>query len=151
MALRGRGGTFATAGQYPGELNMGNYDTILEALLRGTWTAGGSLGGHILTMPASGMLVRRYFTIEETEIDLGVSQVYQDCVWTKVETTAQPNQMFVITPSWMGTGVTTTTTGAAFNFSGPSYANNNFTPLAAIDMTINLGHGPTAWHAYSPS
>ena len=45
MSLRGRGGTFASAGQYPGELNMGNYDSIFEAVMRGTWTPGGSLAG----------------------------------------------------------------------------------------------------------
>jgi hypothetical protein len=142
MSLRGRGGTFATAGQYPGELNMGNYDSIFEAVMRGTWTGGGSLGGHILTNPPAGALVRRYFTIEEVELDLGISQVYQDCVWTKFEFNAQPNGMFITTPSWMGTGVATSTTGAAFNFSSPSYANNSFTPLAAIDMSISLGNGP---------
>jgi hypothetical protein len=85
MSLRGRGGTFATAGQYPGELNLGNYDSIFEAVMRGTWTGGGSLGGHILTNPPAGSLVRRYFTIEEVELDLGISQVYQDCVWTKFD------------------------------------------------------------------
>jgi hypothetical protein len=41
MSLIGRGGTFASAGQYPGELNMGNYDGRLsgpkpvEILVRG--------------------------------------------------------------------------------------------------------------------
>jgi hypothetical protein len=139
MSLRGRGGTFATAGQYPSELNMGNFDAIFEAALRGSFVPGGSLGGHILTMPAAGALIRRYFTIEEVELDLGISQVYQDCVWTKFEFSAQPNGMFIMTPSWMGTGVATTTTGAAFNFTGPSYSNNNFIPLAAIDMAISLG------------
>jgi Phage tail tube protein len=139
MSLRGRGGTFATAGQYPGELNMGNYDPIFEAALRGSFVPGGSLGGHILTMPAAGALVRRYFTIEEVELDLGVSQVYSDCVFTKFDMSAQPNGMFIFTPYWMGTGFSTTTTGAAFNFTSPSYSNNNFIPLAAIDMTVALG------------
>ena len=142
MSLRGRGGTFASAGQYPGELNMGNYDSIFEAVMRGTWTPGGSLGGHVLTNPGSGALVRRYFTIEEVELDLGVSQYYQDSVWTKIDMSAQPNGMFIITPSWMGTGHGATTTGSAYNFSSPSYSNNSFVPLAAIDMSISLGDGP---------
>jgi hypothetical protein len=142
MSLRGRGGTFATAGQYPGELNMGNYDAIFEAVMRGTWTPGGSLGGHILTNPPAGSLVRRYFTIEEVELDLLISQIYQDCVWTKIDMSAQPNGMFDITPSWMGTGVAASSSGGAYNFTGPTYFNNSFVPLAAIDMTINLGVGP---------
>src|SRR5215469_14799178 len=133
MSLRGRGGTFATSGQYPGELSMGNCDNIFQARLRGTWASGGALGGHILTMPAAGSLVRRYFTIEEVELDAQVSQVYQDCIWNKVEMSAQPNGMFIITPSWIGTGTTATHTAGSYNFTGPTYANVNFTPLAAID------------------
>lgn len=143
MSLRGRGGTFATAGEYPGELTMGNYDSILEAIMRGTWTGGGSLGGHILTNPPAGQLIRRYFTIEEAEYDLNQSQRFQDCVWTKVTLSANPNDMFKITPSWMGTGValgmTSLSTPAYPNFTGVTYSNNNFIPLAAIDMTVTLG------------
>ncbi len=142
MSLIGRGGTFASAGQYPGELNMGNYDSIFEAFMRGTWTPGGSLGGHILVNPPAGSMVRRYFTIEEVELDITSSQYYQDAVWTKIDMTAQPNGMFIITPSWMGTGHGAQTTGAAYNFTGPTYENNNFTPLAAIDMSISLGTYP---------
>jgi hypothetical protein len=138
MSLRGRGGTFATAGDYPGELNMGNYDAILEAVMRGTWTPGGALGGHILINPPSGSLVRRYFTVEEVELDLTQSEVFQDCVWTKFDMSANPNDMFKITPSWMGTGHALGVTGVP-TFSAPSYANNNFTPLASIDMSVTLG------------
>jgi hypothetical protein len=139
MSLRGRGGTFSTAGDYPGELNMGNYDSIFEAVMRGTWTPGGALGGHILTNPPAGSLVRRYFTIEEVELDLLQSEIFQDCVWTKIEMSANPNDMFKITPSWMGTGHANSATGGAYNFTSPSYANNAFTPLAAIDMNVTLG------------
>jgi hypothetical protein len=140
MSLRGRGGTFATTGQYPGELNMGNYDSIFEAVMRGTWAPGGGLGGHILTNPPAGSLVRRYFTIEEAELDLLQSELFQDCVWTKFDMSAQPNGMFDVTPSWMGTGVASGLTGGTYpNFTAPAYTNTNFTPLAAIDMAISLG------------
>lgn len=143
MSVRGRGGTFASAGQYPSELMMGNFDAIFEACLRGTFTPGGSLGGHILTMPAAGSLVRRYFTVEEAELDLLQSQRYQDCVWTRFDLSAQPNGMFTITPYWMGTGVGLGLTGGSYpNFTSPSYPNANFIPLAAIDMTLALGAGP---------
>jgi hypothetical protein len=139
MSLRGRGGTFATSGEYPGELSMGNYDALFEAVMRGTWAGGGTLGGHILTNPAAGALVRRYFTIEEVELDLLQSEVFQDAVITKIDMSANPNDMFKITPSWMGTGHATSTTGGAYNFSAPSFSNAAFTPLASIDMSVTLG------------
>lgn len=139
MSVIGRGGTYATTGNYPGEMQMGNYDSILEAVMRGTWAAGGSLGGHRLINPPSGALVRRYFTVEEVELDLNQSELFQDCVWTKVDMSLQPNAMFIFTPSWMGTGVSSGITGGAFNFTSPSYPNANFTPLAAIDASITLG------------
>jgi hypothetical protein len=138
MSLRGRGGTFATAGDYAGELNMGNYDNLLEATMRGTWAPGGSLGGHILINPPAGSLVRRYFTIEEYENDLTQSEVFQDCVWTKIDMSANPNDMFKITPSWMGTGHAVGNTGVAV-LTAPTFVNNSFTPLAAIDMSVTLG------------
>jgi hypothetical protein len=140
MSLRGRGGTFATQGDYPGELNMGNYDALLEAVMRGTWAPGGALGGHILINPPAGSLVRRYFTVEETYNDVSASRLFQDAVWTKIDMSANPNDMFKITPSWMGTGVASGLTGGSYpNFTSPSYANNSFTPLAAIDMSVTLG------------
>ena len=138
MSVRGRGGTYATTGNYPGEMQMGNYDNILQAVMRGTWAAGGTLGGHRLINPPAGALVRRYFTVEEVELDLNQSELFQDCVWTKIDMSLQPNAMFVFTPTWMGTGVASGLNGA-LNFSSPTYPNANFTPLAAIDATITLG------------
>lgn len=140
MSVRGRGGTFAVSGQFPSELMMGNFDDILEATMRGTWASGGSLGGHILINPPAGSLQRRYFTIEEVELDLLQSQVYYDCVWTKIDMAAQPNGMFTITPSFMGTGHAAGLTGGSYpNFTGPTYLNSSYTPLAAIDATFVLG------------
>jgi len=39
MSVRGRHGTQKTAGQYPGELQLSNYDSIIEAVMRGTWAS----------------------------------------------------------------------------------------------------------------
>jgi hypothetical protein len=55
---------------------------------------------------------------------------------------AQPNGMFQITPYWVGTGHSSTTTSGVYNFSSPSYSNASFVPLAAIDMTLSIGAGP---------
>lgn len=38
LAVRGRHGTQKTQGQYPGELQLTNYDAIIEAVMRGSWT-----------------------------------------------------------------------------------------------------------------
>ncbi|AWK85029.1 phage tail tube protein [Azospirillum thermophilum] len=43
MAVRGRHGTQKTSGQYPGELQLSNYDPLLEAVMRGTWASGVSI------------------------------------------------------------------------------------------------------------
>ncbi len=43
MAVRGRHGTQKTSGQYQGELQLSNYDPILEAVMRGTWASGASI------------------------------------------------------------------------------------------------------------
>jgi len=42
MMLRGRHGTQKTQGDYTGILQLGNFDAILEAVMRGTWATGAS-------------------------------------------------------------------------------------------------------------
>src|SRR4051812_40506927 len=68
--VRGRHGTQKTKGPYKAEMQAYNFDDVLEAVMRGTWTGGGSLGGSQLVNPTAGNLVRRYFTIEEYEFDI---------------------------------------------------------------------------------
>src|SRR6267378_3320142 len=43
LTVRGRHGTQKTKGAYKSEMQAYNFDNIIEAVMRGTWTGGGSL------------------------------------------------------------------------------------------------------------
>jgi hypothetical protein len=143
---RGRHGSQRTKGSYKAEMQAYNFDDIIEAVMRGTWTGGGSLGGSILVNPTAGNLVRRYFTIEEYELDIGVSEVYQDSVWDTVTFMMKPDAMVGIDFDWVGTGQVTTTTGNAPNFSSADYKSTSagvsidrFASLDAVLVLSDIG------------
>lgn len=218
MSTRGRHGSQKTAGAYDTELSLGNIDTILEAVMRGTWGAAdltktqadftslttgantiilassspitlglrvgdvirlltqdaGNNGrnlritglsattitvaetltvnavadtscsiirpGRVLINPAAGALVKRYFTIDEYEINIDGSEVFQDAVWSGITFSMAPNGMFMANPSWTGNGqFTTATTGSAPTLTSPTATTG--LPMAAIDATLRLGTG----------
>lgn len=70
MSVRGRHGSQATTGNYPGELQVSNYDDILEAVMRGTWvvpaaltqstaalaSATISVSGHVVTFSTGSLI-----------------------------------------------------------------------------------------------
>lgn len=227
MATRGRHGSRRATGSYPGEMQVANYDPIIEAVMRGTWessagavsnattgftvatlAASGSVvtltgvasGSSLLTVsggpkvgdvvvwasgvaagdrsrplrvtgvtgstitfaeslttvagpaatwslsvprklinPAAGSLVQRYFTIEEHELDIDASEVFEDCKWGQLEFAMQPNGMFTITPGWTGTGaMSVKTAGDAPYFTSPADPAAAI-PLGAIDAAVRFG------------
>lgn len=224
MSVIGRHGTQKTAGAYDTELSIGNVDTILEAVMRGTYeaaivvddatvamssatlsvssnvitasagsfiTSGFRVGdivresegiaaadrdknmritaltatamtvvrldgtaltdaagpiaawtitrtGRKLINPAAGSLVKRYFTIEEYEVLIDSSEIFDDCVWSGMAFSMAPNGLFMANPSWTGTGqFETKTAGDAPFFSSPTETSAE--PLAAIDAQLYLG------------
>jgi hypothetical protein len=146
QSVRGRHGTQKTKGPYKAEMQAYNFDDIIEAIMRGTWTGGGSLGGSILLNPTAGNLVRRYFTIEENELDIGVSEIYQDCVWDTFTLTMKPNAMVGFDFDWLGTGQVNTTTGFAPTFTSVDYKStlagvpiDRFASLDAVLVLSDIG------------
>jgi hypothetical protein len=94
--------------------------------------------GKVLVNPAAGSLTKRYFTVEEHELDIDGSELFTDCVWGSMKFSMQPNGLIVASPSWTGTGKFETKDGAdAPFFASPS--ESTAVSLAAIDATLRLG------------
>jgi hypothetical protein len=93
--------------------------------------------GQKLINPASGSLVKRYFTVEEYESDIDASEVFQDCVWGSIRLSMAPNGLVTVTPTWVGNGQFTTVTGAsAPSFTSPTVPTG--VPLAVVDAALAL-------------
>ncbi|RKQ70118.1 phage tail tube protein [Oceanibaculum indicum] len=224
---RGRHGTRSAQASYPGEMQLANYDAIMEAVLRGTWQAnavtisnattgwtsatiavsgstvtftGEASGQSMVTLagapkvgdvivwasgvaagdrdkplrvtgvtattitfaeslatvagpegtwsftvpkkllcPTASTLAFRYFTVEEAELVIDGSEIYQDCVWNSVDLAMSPNGMFTITPMWIGTGaMTAETDGDSPYFTTPADP-VAAVPIAGIDAKLRLG------------
>lgn len=94
--------------------------------------------GRKLINPAAGSLVSRYFTIEEHEVDIDVSEVFTDCVWGSLKFTMQPNGIIMMDTGWTGTGqFETKSSGTAPFLTSPTEPTG--TPLAVVDATIRMG------------
>lgn len=92
--------------------------------------------GRVLTNPAA--RIKRYFTIEEHELDIDGSEVFEDCVWGAMKFTMQPNGMLMFEPSWVGTGVFEALTGgAAPLFTAPVEPTG--VPMSCVDAVIRVG------------
>lgn len=229
MTQRGRHGSRRAQGSYPGEMQLANYDSIIEAVMRGTWGANATtisnattgftsatlaVAGSVVTLdslasgaslltvaggpkvhdvlvwesgvaeadrdrplrvtgvtadtitfaeslttvagpegtwsfknskklinPSADNLVKRYFTIEEAELDIDGSELFADCMWGRIEFAMSPNGMFTITPSWTGTGAMEVKSAADAPYfttpSDPAAA----VPIAAIDAAVRFNGG----------
>lgn len=92
--------------------------------------------GRVLTNPAT--RVKRYFTVEEHELDIDGSEVFEDCLWGAMKFTMQPDGLLMFEPSWVGTGAFEALTGvAAPLFTAP--AEPNGIPMSCVDATIRVG------------
>jgi hypothetical protein len=91
--------------------------------------------GQKLINPASGALVKRYFTVEEYEQDIDASEIFQDCVWGSIRLAMAPNGLVTVTPAWVGSGQFTTQSGAgAPSFTSPTVPTG--VPLAVVDAAL---------------
>lgn len=93
--------------------------------------------GRKLINPAAGAIVKRYFTVEEHELDIDGSEIFTDCVWGSLRFAMAPNGLVTIDPAWTGSGrFETKTGGSAPHFTSPSEATG--VPLAVADAVLSL-------------
>jgi hypothetical protein len=94
--------------------------------------------GRKLINPAAGALVKRYFTVEEHELDIDGSEIFDDAVWGSVRFGMTPNGIITVDPTWVGTGkFETKTDSSAPHFSSPTEPTGQ--PMAVVDATLRLG------------
>lgn len=86
----------------------------------------------------SGTLVKRYFTIDEYDVDIDLSEVMTDFVWGGLRFQMQPNGLIMADPSGIGTGqFATQATGTSPLLTSPTSTTS--VPLAVVDATIRVG------------
>lgn len=86
---------------------------------------------------ASGGLTKRYFTLEEYEVDIDQSTVLTDFVWSNIKYSMAANGLIMADPGGIGTGqFSVKSTGQSPFFTSPS--SNTNTPFSVVDATIRL-------------
>lgn len=94
--------------------------------------------GRVLVNPAAGLLAKTYFTIEEHEYDIDTSEVFTDCVWSRLRISMNPDGVLSTELGWTGTGqFETKTGGSAPFFSAPTEP--TALSLAAVEATVRAG------------
>jgi hypothetical protein len=111
---------------------------VVDAVADATFTL--TRQGKKLAQYTAGNLVKRYYTLEEVDLDLDQSEVMQDFVWGSVRFSMAPNGLLMADPGGIGTGqfrvygsdsptdvpvLTSPTEGTAV-------------PLAVVDATIRV-------------
>lgn len=89
-------------------------------------------------MPYAGAsLLKRYFTLEEYEIDIDQSTVLTDFVWGNIKFSMAPNGLLMADPGGIGTGqFAVKTTGTSPFFTTPTAT--TAVPMSVVDATIRL-------------
>jgi hypothetical protein len=83
-------------------------------------------------------LIKRYFTVEEYEIDVDTSEVMSDFVWGAMRIGMAPNGIITVDPSGVGTGqMQTYPSASAPVFTAP--VPSSTLPLAVVDATVRIG------------
>jgi hypothetical protein len=91
-----------------------------------------------LINPAAGSMVKRYFTVEDHELDIDGSEVATDFVWGAVKISMAPNGILMLDPSGIGTGrFETLSAGSAPLLTAPTEA--TAAPMSVVDATVRLG------------
>jgi hypothetical protein len=90
-----------------------------------------------LVQYAGGSLLRRYFTLEEVDLDLDKSKVVSDFVWTQAKLSMAADETIMATVSGMGTGqVDQFTGGACPSLTSP--VESTSLGLAVVDATLRV-------------
>lgn len=86
----------------------------------------------------SGTLVKRYFTIDEYDADIDLSETMPDFVWGSVKFSMAANGLLMCDPGGAGTGrFTTNASGSSPVLTSPTAPTAE--PLAVVDATIRIG------------
>lgn len=87
---------------------------------------------------SAGTLVKRYFTLEEVDLDIDASEVLTDFVWGSVRFSMQPNGLFMADPGGIGTGRFDAFEATATPLL-TSPTESTAPPLSVVDATIRIG------------
>jgi len=83
-------------------------------------------------------LIKRYFSVEEYEIDIDQSQVMTDFVWGNMRLGMTPNGIVTLDVGGIGTGqMSVNTTAGSPTFTAPVASST--LPLAVVDATLRIG------------
>ncbi|MBR2689167.1 MAG: hypothetical protein IKE42_15045 [Aquamicrobium sp.] len=94
--------------------------------------------GRVLTNPGAGALVKTYFTVEEHEYDLDASEIFTDCVWSRLRISMNPDGVLTTELGWTGPGRFEKKEAAdAPFFTTPTEPSG--LSLAAVDATLRVG------------
>ncbi|MEJ0015720.1 MAG: phage tail tube protein [Acetobacteraceae bacterium] len=94
--------------------------------------------GKVLTQFSAGSFVKRYFTIDEYDMDIDQSEVMTDFVWGSLRFSMQPNGIIMADPGGVGTGrFEALATGSSPLLTTPTEPAG--VPFAVVDATIRLG------------
>lgn len=111
--------------------------------------------GQKLLNPAAGSAVKTYFTIEEYDGDLDMTEIFSDCIISSLKFSMATNGMLMCDISWVSTGLFSTASGAsAPTFTSPltstglplscndavvRYSSTDFVDLTSWDITLDIG------------
>lgn len=91
--------------------------------------------GQKLICPAAGAAVKTYWTLEEYDADLDLTEIVSDVIFHMLKFSMQPDGLVVCEIGFTGTGqFTTASAGSAPTFTSPAEATG--VPLACVDATI---------------
>lgn len=86
---------------------------------------------------AGGTLLKRYFTIDEYDVDIDLSTVLTDFVWGSMKFSMQPNGLLMADPGGIGTGqLAAQATGTSPLLTSPT--ESTATPFSVVDATIRV-------------
>lgn len=111
--------------------------------------------GQKLINPAAGSAVKTYFTIEEYDGDLDLTEIFSDCIITSLKFSMGSSGLLMCDIGWTGTGLfSTASAGSAPTFTSPTestglplsvvdavvrYSSTDFVDLTSWDLTLDIG------------
>lgn len=158
------GGSWITKGFRVGEIIRGssfpdagnnNRNLRIVGLTASTITVAETLivraspsGAPTITRPGKRLIqpatpVKRYFTLDEYEVDIDRSTVLADFVWSSFKLSMSPNGLITLDPGGVGTGQISTPNAA----SSPTLTSPVATtgaPMSVVDATIRYGSADVA-------
>ncbi len=113
--------------------------TVAETLVANASPSGAptvTRTGKRLIKPATP--VKRYFTLDEYEVNIAQSTVLQDFVWSSFKLSMAPNGLVTFDPGGIGTGqISALASGSSPQLTSPTATTG--VPMSVADATIRLG------------